>query len=128
MPTQIFCEYSIFSLIIVLMACVFTFLVWFKTHSGHIICCYFLKRFGDQVGRLVRDLCTFLCCSFALRPSVFLSLLCLFFPPHFSLVFWFFGFFFNVTSTTGSARVPKSLSRVFGFKSKNIVCIIHHSN
>lgn len=102
----------LFSLINVLVASVFTFLAWFRKHSGHIFSCCFLKRCGDQVGRLVRDLTvhsyvvTFL--SFALLSSVFLSLLCLsFFFSFFSLDFLSF-FFFYVASKTRSARVPKS--------------------
>lgn len=86
-----------FSLIIVLMAYVFAFLVWFRKHSGHIMCCYFLKKCGNQVGRLVRDLCAFLCCCFTLPLSIFLFSLFFFLFPAWLL------FFFNVASTTGSS-------------------------
>lgn len=99
-----------FSLINVLVVCVFTFLFWFRKYSGHIFRCYFLKKYRNQVGRLVHLIMYILVSllfSLALPPSVFLSMF-LFFS---ALIF----FSPYVGSQTGCAGVPKSL-RVFRFK------------
>lgn len=74
-PTShIQCSFPLFN---VLVACVFTFLFWFRKYSGHIFCCYFLKKYGNQVGRLVHPIMyvlVLLLFFLALPPSVFLSI------------------------------------------------------
>lgn len=113
-----------FSLISVLVALAFTFLVWFRKHNGHIFSCYILKKYGNQVGRLVRDLTMYI--------LVLLLSLC---PPHsvflcFALSSYSFFFlsvspliFFSMfASKTGSVRVPKSW--VFRFKRVKIQCVL----
>lgn len=104
MPTSnTLCCFSLFN---VLVAFVFTLLVWLRKHSGHIFCCYFLKKYGNQVGRLVRNLTMYLLVLFSLLcppPTIFLYLLCL---PILFFCFFLDFFFSTFASKTGSIPKP----------------------
>lgn len=95
-----------FSLINGLVACMFTFLFWFRKHSGHIFCCYFLEKCGNQVDRRVRHLPVYvlmLLLSFPFQAQFLSVILSSFFSSFSTSIF-----FPYVDSKTGSARVPKS--------------------
>ena len=117
-----------FSLISVLVALAFTFLVWFRKHNGHILSCYILKKYDNQVGRLLRDLTMYilvLLLSLCPPHSVFLCFaLSSYFFFFFLFLPWFFFFFLHLPLRQDLLEFLNLLYRVFRFKRVKIQCVL----